>query len=368
MASNQFGNIFKMTTWGESHGSAIGVVIDGCPAGIAINVDEINFELEKRAPGKNPFVTPRKEKDKAEILSGIFEGHTTGAPISVLIKNTDVKSDTYLATKDLYKPGHANFTYLKKYGIFDYKGSGRASARETAARVVAGAIAKKILGFHNIKTCAYLKRIGKVSFEKKDDSIEILKKNKEASVIFCPSDITTAQMISLLKKIKEEGDSIGGIVEFMTNNLPVGLGDPVYEKLEANLAKAMLSIPASKGFEIGEGFNSANLKGSESNDGLTTEGGDIQFTSNSAGGILGGISNGMPIIGRVAFKATSSIFKKQETVDIYNQKKYFQQSKSARHDPCVAIRAVAVVEAMLNIVIADAILMNKNARHDPIYQ
>jgi len=368
MASNQFGNIFKMTTWGESHGSAIGVVIDGCPAGIAISADEINFELEKRAPGKNPFVTPRKEKDKAEILSGVFEGYTTGAPISVLIKNMDVKSDSYHAIKELYKPGHANFTYLKKYGIFDYKGSGRASARETAARVIAGAIAKKLLASYGIETCAYLKRIEKISFEKTDESIDLLKKNKEASVIFCPSGETTDKMIVFLEKIKEEGDSIGGIVEFVTSNLPVGLGDPVYEKLEANLAKAMLSIPASKGFEIGEGFNSVNLKGSESNDCLTIEAGDVHFTSNSAGGTLGGISNGMPITGRVVFKATSSIFKKQQTVDIYNQKKHFKQSKAARHDPCVAVRAVAVVEAMLNIVIADAVLMNKNARHDPVHK
>jgi len=365
MASNQFGNIFKMTTWGESHGNSIGVVIDGCPAGIAINVDEINSELEKRAPGSNPFVTPRKEADKAEILSGIFEGHTTGAPISVLIKNIDVESKSYSAIKDLYKPGHANFTYLKKYGIFDYKGSGRASARETASRVIAGSIAKKILALYQIETCAYLKRIGSICFENSEENIDNLKKNKETSLIFCPSKSATDQMLLQLKMIKEEGDSIGGIVEFVTSNLPVGLGDPIYEKLEANLAKAMLSIPASKGFEIGEGFNVVNLKGSESNDCLTIENESIQFMSNSAGGVLGGISNGMPLVGRVAFKATSSIFKKQQTVDIKNQKKHFQQSKDARHDPCVAIRAVPVVEAMLNIVIADAILMNKNAKYDP---
>jgi chorismate synthase len=363
MASNQFGNIFRFTTWGESHGKAIGVVIDGCPAGILISANEINLALQARAPGRNAFVSARKEPDQVEILSGVFDDYTTGAPVSIQIKNLDIDSRSYHPTKDLYKPGHANYTYLKKYNRFDYKGSGRSSGRETACRVIAGVFAKKILKIYDIETCAYLKTIGNISFENSKD-IVWLKENKIKSIIFCPCLFTSEKMLALLELIRNEGDSIGAVIEFTTNNLPIGLGDPVYEKIEANLAKAMLSIPASKGFEIGEGFNIVNMRGSKANDNLTIDGNKVKFTSNNAGGVIGGITNGMPLIGRVAFKPTSSIFKKQSTLDINNQKKIFEIDKKARHDPCIGIRAVPVVEAMLDVVLADAILMNKNAKYE----
>jgi len=331
MASNSFGNIFKITTWGESHGKAIGVVIDGCPAGIEISEKDINLALEKRAPGKSKFTSPRKEPDIAEIYSGVFEGITTGAPISIIIKNQDADSSKYEATKNLLKPGHANYTYLEKYGIFDYKGGGRSSARETACRVAAGAIAQKALDLYKIKISAKLFSVGDALDQQPQEE--------------------------LINKVKEQGDSIGGVVEFLIENSPVGLGDPIYEKLEANLAKAMISMPASKGFEIGSGFNAAKMKGSEHNDLFTNNKNNIT-SSNNSGGILGGISNGMDIYGRVAFKPTSSISISQDTVDIDGNKKTFKLPEGSRHDPCVAIRAVPVVKAMCQLVIIDALLMN----------
>lgn len=331
MASNSFGNIFKITTWGESHGKAIGVVIDGCPAGLKISENDINLALEKRAPGKSKFTSPRKEPDIAEIYSGTFEGETTGAPISIIIKNKDSDSSKYEPIKDLLRPGHANYTYLEKYGVFDYKGGGRASARETACRVAAGAVAQKILDQYKINISADLYSVGGI----------VDKESQEKLII----------------KLKEQGDSVGGIVEFVIENSPVGLGDPIYEKLEANLAKAMMSMPASKGFEIGSGFKASDMKGSEHNDLFIDKKYNVT-SSNNSGGILGGISNGMNIFGRVAFKPTSSITKSQDTVDINGNKKIFKLPEGSRHDPCVAIRAVPVVKAMCQLVIADALLMN----------
>lgn len=352
MASNAFGNLFRITTWGESHGPAIGVVIDGCPAGLSIDEEEINDELGRRRPGATPYTSQRQEKDRAEILSGVFEGTTTGAPIAILIPNIDVDSSKYTPFKDLLRPGHANFTYLAKYGIFDYRGGGRSSARETVARVAAGAIAKKLLAQHDIALYAYLKQIGTITAQKID--LDEVKKN----LLFCPDPDAALEMMQLITTLRNEGDSIGGIVELTSSPLPVGLGDPVYEKLEANLAKAMLSLPASKGIEFGEGFAAATLRGSQHNDPYhTDEKGNIGLTSNHAGGILGGISNGQPLLLRVVFKPPSSIAKPQPTLTLDKEQAILTLPEGSRHDPCVAIRAVPIVEAMAALVLADALLM-----------
>lgn len=360
MASNHFGIVFRITTWGESHGKAIGVVIDGCPAGLEITEDDINVELDKRAPGKTPYTTPRQEADRGEILSGVFEGKTTGAPICIIIYNKDQDSTKYTPIKDLMRPGHANFTYLEKYGIFDYRGGGRSSARETAARVAAGAIAKKLLAHYKISVSAYMKQIGTI--ETNMDPASIQAKDIYANPVFCPDPEASNQMINAIEEAKAAGDSLGGIIEFVAWGLPVGLGDPVYSKLEANLANAMMSLPATKGFEMGSGFKAAGMKGSEHNDAFVNVDGKIETQTNFAGGTLGGISTGMPLIGRVAFKPTSSIKKSQETVDLEGEKREFKLPEGSRHDPCVAIRAVPIVEAMAAIVLADALLLNRCAR------
>ncbi|WP_316357719.1 chorismate synthase [Candidatus Neptunichlamydia sp. REUL1] len=357
MASNSFGQLFRVTTWGESHGKGIGAIIDGCPAGIPITDDEINEELERRVGGKTPYTTPRLEKDKAEIFSGVFEGKTTGAPISIIIFNKDADPSKYEPIKDLMRPGHANFTYLEKYGIFDYRGGGRSSARETACRVAAGTIAKKLLALSDIHITAYIHSIGGISINSVNFGAI------PSSPIFCPDLEAGSQMMETILKAKEEHDSLGGVIECTTTGLPIGLGDPVYEKLEANLAKGMLSIPATKGFEIGEGFNAANLKGSEHNDGFTTDAsGSIVPTTNHAGGTLGGISTGLPLTFRVAFKPTSSIEKSQKTVDTSGKAQTFQLPAGSRHDPCVTIRAVPIVEAMAACVYADSLLLSLSSK------
>lgn len=281
MASNSFGTLFRITTWGESHGKAVGVVIDGCPAGIPLDEIMINDDLALRAPGNSPYTSPRKEEDKVEILSGVFEGKTTGAPISILIANKDADPSKYTPNKDMLKPGHANFTYLEKYGAFDFRGGGRASARETACRVAAGAIAKQLLATCGINIHTYIAQIG--SIRAKPGS----RKETLRSPIFCPDATATAAMTELLEATKAQGDSIGGIVEFYVTGMPAGLGDPVYNKLEATLAYAMLSIPASKGFEIGSGFASAQMRGSEHNDRFFRKDETITTQTNFAGGTLG---------------------------------------------------------------------------------
>jgi chorismate synthase len=362
MASNSFGTIFRMTTWGESHGKSIGVVIDGCPAGLEINESEINAALGLRAPGNSPYTSPRKENDHAEILSGVYEGKTTGAPISILIPNKDANSSKYEPIKDLLRPGHANFTYLEKYGAFDFRGGGRASARETACRVAAGAIAKKLLRSCGIELTAYIKQIGDVVAIVDIDDMQQLSHKTSKSPIFCPDEYATTKMIQLIDSAKKQGDSLGGIIEFVASSLPTGLGDPVYEKLEATLAYAMLSIPATKGFEIGSGFAAAAMRGSQHNDSFYAENGSTKTRTNFAGGTLGGISTGMPLVARVAFKPTSSIMHAQETVSTSGETASFQLPEGSRHDPCVTIRAVPVVEAMAAITLADAILLNRCAR------
>jgi chorismate synthase len=363
MASNTCGTIFCITTWGESHGKAIGVVIDGCPAGLALDEESINVELRRRAPsGDNPYTTPRKEMDQANIYSGIFEGKTTGVPISIIIMNKDQDSSKYEPIKHLLRPGHANYTYIEKYGCFDYRGGGRASARETACRVAAGAVAKKLLAHYNVEIIAYIQSIGPVSMLEATTNLTVLKEQRDLSPVYCPAKKDAAKMMGTLLQAKKEGDSLGGTVAFTVSGLPVGLGDPVYEKLEANLAKAMMSIPASKAFSIGEGFHASSMRGSEHNDAFHTQDNTTKLASNNAGGTLGGISTGDVLYGQVAFKPTSSIQKKQKSVNLHGENETFQLPKGSRHDPCVAIRAVPVVEAMLALTLADAMLMNRCVR------
>ena len=363
MASNFFGQIFRITTFGESHGPAIGVVIDGCPAGIPITAAEIDEQLKCRQPGKSSYTSARNEEDKVEILSGVFEGKTTGAPIAMIIRNTDARSATYTSIKDLYRPGHANFTYLEKYGVFDYRGGGRSSGRETAARVAAGAVAKKLLAHLGCACVAFVYEIGGIAIrEDRVSTLSDLSQYVNASPIFCPDEVAAEQMMEKIKQVREEGDSLGGILACIAD-VPSGLGDPVYAKLEALLAAAMLSLPAAKGFEIGQGFAAARMRGSEHNDAFIADPtGRIRTATNHAGGLLGGISTGSPIFFRVAFKPTSSIKKAQQTVTTKAETAIFEMPETMRHDPCVAIRAVAAVEAMTALVLADALLMTKSAK------
>jgi len=328
MASNTFGRAFQVTTFGESHGSCVGCVIDGCPSGLEISEEEITTELARRAPGRSPYTSPRKEADCARILSGLYEGKTTGAPIAIVIDNVDADSTKYRPIEHLLRPGHANYTYQEKYGHFDPRGGGRASARETAARVAAGAIASKLLRQREVEVEAALCEVGGQ------------KQEWEA----------------LLEQAMEEGDSLGGVVEAVATGVPAGWGDPVYEKLEARLAYAMMGIPAARGFEIGSGFAAARMRGSHHNDPFTSEEGKIATTSNHCGGVLGGIANGMPIVVRVAFKPTSSIAQSQSTVTKDGEAATLTLPKGSRHDPCLALRAPPIVEAMMALVLVDCAL------------
>ena len=353
-----------MTTWGESHGPAIGVVIDGCPAGLPLNENMINSALKKRAPGQSPYTSPRKETDKATLLSGVFENQTTGTPISILIPNNDTRKKHYSPIKHLLRPGHANFSYLEKYGIFDYRGGGRASARETASRVAAGAVAAQLLATQKITVHSYLTQIGDLKAANISSESTLLANTIDNSALFWPEPTGDEKLMHHLNNIVATGDSVGGIVEFRIDNVPAGLGDPIYEKLEANLAKAMLSLPATKGIELGEGFKCVQLTGSQHNDHFCAQS-DAPMATNHAGGTLGGISTGMPIIGRVAFKPTSSIKKTQPTVDTKGNQADFTLPEGSRHDPCVAIRAVPVVKAMCQLVLADAYLMSLSSKIKP---
>lgn len=328
---NELGTYFKIKTWGESHGAAIGVVIDGCPANLPLSLEAIEQDLARRAPGKSPYTSPRKEPDRPEILSGVYQGKTTGAPISILIKNKDVRSSAYRPLEGIFRPGHASYTYHHKYGHFDPRGGGRASARETAARVAAGSIAKQFLHVHGITFSSTLVSIGGIS-TKEEKKIE-----------------------ALLQVVLKEGDSVGGVVELSIFGLPPGLGDPQYGKIDALLAHAMLSIPASKGFEIGRGFLASTMRGQEHNDPMSHQG----FEKNDAGGILGGISTGEIVTCRVAFKPTSSIKIPQKTVNYEGEEVIHRLPEGSRHDPCVAIRATPVVEAMGALVVADRFLAKR---------
>lgn len=359
MGSNSFGTIFRFTTWGESHGAAMGVVIDGCPAGLPLSESDFLADLKRRAPGQSELVSPRKESDLPKILSGLFEGYTTGAPISILIENRDARSSDYDQVKEILRPGHANYTYLAKYGRFDHRGGGRASGRETVCRVAAGVIAKKLLSLHGIEITAYISQMGTIIAKELSDV-----KKREESPVYCPDLAASQLMCEELKKIKLEGDSLGAVVSFVATNVPAGLGDPVYEKLDARLAFALLSIPATKGVEMGSGFNSCLQKGSEHCDLFTQDEGQIVTATNHAGGVLGGITTGMPITGRVAFKPTSSVTKPLSTLTLKREKTEFAMPKTSRLDPCIALRGVVVVEAMVAAVLADALLMSRSARCD----
>lgn len=336
----------------------IGAVIDGCPSNLEITEEEINFELEKRRPCLNEFASRRKEPDKVKIASGVFEGKTTGAPVCLIIENFDARPPDYQNIKHILRPSHFNFTYFQKYNFFDYRGGARASARETAARVAAGAVAKKLLKKENINIYAYVKSIGEISANVKYDNLKDIYK----SLIFCPDKKAEIKMIEKLKKIKNERDSIGGVVEFYIENAPAGLGEPIFDKLNAKLAFALMSIPAAKGVEIGDGFQAAKKTGSLRNDRYVLKDNKIVTKTNNEGGILAGISSGMPIIGRVAFKPSPTIGKLQNSLDLDGNKKILKYPDSIRRDICVAIRAVAVVEAMCALTLADSWLLSKSGQ------
>lgn len=353
---SSFGKIFRLTTWGESHGPALGVVIEGVPAGLPLTVDEIQRELDRRRVGQSKVTTPRGERDRAEILSGVYEGITTGAPISLITYNADADSSKYDNLREVFRPGHADYTYWRKYGHRDHRGGGRSSARETWGRVAAGAIAKKILATAGTEVFGFAVEIGGIRAETFDrDQIE-------QNIVRTPDPVAAEKMIDAIMAAKEAKDSLGGIVEARAINVPVGLGEPTFDKLDALIGQAMLSIPATKGVEIGRGFEQARLRGSESNDPFLLEDGKVRIGSNNAGGTLGGISTGEDVIVRVAVKPTSSIEQEQDTIN-----KNLQPEKITvygRHDPSVVPRAVPVVEAMLAIVLADLLLQNRSARID----
>jgi len=354
MASNSFGRHFRITTWGESHGQEVGVVIDGMPAGIRLDVDHLEAHLRWRRPGTD-LTSPRQEPDTPEIRSGLYNHLTTGAPISIVFQNRDARSEAYQDVAQTMRPGHAHYSYQQKYGIYDHRGGGRASARETVCRVAAGAVAEALLqSVSSLRAYAYVGQMGHVSLPVDYTATPSALDQLTNSPVFCPDKQTSEQMIALLQKTAQAGDSIGGTVHFHIDQVPAGLGDPVYQKLEAQLAGAMLSIPASKGFEIGEGFTAATMYGSLHNDALTAQG----PATNHAGGILAGISTGQPIIGRVACKPTSSIRLPQQTITTEGEPTTLQLSAGHRHDPCIAIRATAVVKAMCLITLADAYLGN----------
>ncbi len=350
MAGNTFGKLFKLTTYGESHGIAIGGIIDGCPAGIKLDFEAIQNEMERRKPGQSKIVTQRKEPDTVEFYSGIFEGVTTGTPIGFVIHNTNQKSKDYSHIKNVYRPSHADYTYDKKYGVRDYRGGGRSSARETASRVVAGAIAKQMLS--SIKIHAFTASVGNININKPYQELDFSK--IESNAIRCPDEATAQKMIARIQEIKKQGDTIGGTIMCVLQNVPAGLGEPVFDKLHAELGKAMLSINAVKGFEYGSGFCSASMTGSAHNDLFNPDG---STKTNLSGGVQGGISNGMDIYFRVAFKPVATTLQKQEALN--SDGDMVEMQGKGRHDPCVVPRAVPIVEAMAALVLADYTLLRR---------
>jgi chorismate synthase len=349
---NSFGHLFRITTWGESHGPGIGVVIDGCPPLLPITVEEIQAELDRRRPGQSDITTPRKEADVVEILSGIYEGRTTGTPIGLFVRNTDQRSSAYNEMKAAFRPSHADFTYQTKFGVRDPNGGGRSSARETIGRVAAGAFAKKILALaHGVETRAYITRVHDIAVPVGALAEFPTIEQVEATAVRCPHRETAEAMIARIKDVRSQGDSVGGVIECRIRNVPAGLGEPVFDRLEADLAKAMLSLPATKGFEIGSGFDGSLLKGSEHNDLFENRDGRVRTVTNNSGGVQGGISNGEEIVFRVAFKPTATILQPQQTVDL--QGNATELMGKGRHDPCVVPRAVVIVEAMSALVLLD---------------
>ena len=360
MFGSSIGNIFKITTWGESHGKGVGVVVDGCPAGLPLSEEDIQIFLNRRKPGQSPYSTPRSEDDHVEIVSGIFEGKTTGTPISMIVWNKTARSADYSEIASYYRPGHADFTFDEKYGFRDYRGGGRSSGRETIGRVAAGAIASKFLNTLGIQLKAYTYSIGPVQIKEKDFT-QIYE-----NPLNMPDASAAKEAEILLQEMMANKDSIGGIIHCEVTGVPAGIGDPVFEKLDANLAKAMMSIGSVKGVEIGDGFNVASAYGSENNDAFFMNNGQIDKKTNHAGGTLGGMSDGSPILIRTAIKPTPSIFQTQETVN--KQGEDIQIQIKGRHDPVIVPRAVVVVESMAAITVMDALLANMTARMDRIVE
>jgi len=363
MAGNTFGTLFKLTTFGESHGLALGGIIDGCPAGLEIDFDFIKSELQRRKPGQSHIVTQRKEEDEVEFLSGIFEGKTKGTPIRFIIRTEDQKSKDYMHNKDVYRPSHADYTYDTKYGMRDHRGGGRSSARETACRVVAGAIAKQILKKAGIQIHAYVSQVAHIKLQKNYTELDLSK--IDSNIVRCPDSETAEAMISLIEQTRKAGDTVGGIITCVCQGVHAGLGEPVFDKLHADLGKAMLSINAVKGFEYGAGFDSIHKKGSELNDLFETKAGKVITSTNNSGGIQGGISNGMDIYCNVAFKPVATIMQEQETIDSAGDATTIQGK--GRHDPCVLPRAVPIVESMAALVLLDHILRNKTTRLNELF-
>ena len=351
--SNTFGKLFTLTTFGESHGTAIGGVIDGCPAGLQIDLTVIQSELDRRKPGQSKIVTQRKEPDQVEFLSGIFEGVTTGTSIGFIIKNTNQKSKDYSDIKETFRPSHADYTYSKKYGLRDYRGGGRSSARETANWIVAGAIAKQLL--NDIKINAFTSSVGSITLDKNYQELEL--SNTENNMVRCPDNASAEAMIQHIQEIKKQGDTIGGTITCVAQNIPIGLGEPIFDKLHARLGQAMLGLNAVKGFEYGSGFEGTKLKGSEHNDAFNSDG---TTKTNLSGGIQGGISNGMDIYFKVAFKPVATLLQKYDTID--SEGNAVEVQGKGRHDPCVVPRAVPIVEALTAMVLADFYLLDKSSK------
>jgi chorismate synthase len=354
---NTFGKLFKLTSFGESHGSMIGGIIEGCPAGLEIDKDIIQKDLDRRKPGQSKVTSSRKEDDKVQLLSGIFEGKSTGTPIGFLIPNINSKSKDYSNIKDVFRPSHADYTYEEKYGLRDYRGGGRSSARETACRVVAGSIAKQLLNNYGVKISAYVSSIGNIfADEKKVD----LNKDYDSNIVRCPDPNASNKMINLITDLKSKGNTVGGQIKCVISGVEAGLGEPVFDKLHADLGKAMLSINAVKGFEYGSGFNGSKMTGAEHNDEFIVENGNVSTKTNNSGGIQGGISNGEEIYFKVAFKPVATIMSKQNSID--KEKNNVELSVKGRHDPCVVPRAVPIVESMAAIVLADHLLRNRTSK------
>ncbi len=361
MAGNSFGKAFKITTYGESHGVAIGVILDGCPAGLTIDLDYIQSELDKRKPGQSKITTQRKESDTVQVLSGIFEGKSTGSPISLLIPNEDQRSKDYSHNQDVYRPSHADYTYDAKYGVRDHRGGGRSSARETAARVAAGAIAKLVLQRYGIEIFGHVTAVGKINAPNlSSDDLNTLLAVREDNIVRCADPAIANQMIDFIDSIRKEGDTVGGKISCIVKNCPVGLGEPVFDKLHADLGKAMLSINAVHGFEYGSGFAGSEMRGSAHNDMFVSTEQGTKTLTNFSGGIQGGISNGMDITFTVAFKPVATIMHNQQTVNAAGD--MAEIKGKGRHDPCVVPRAVVIVEAMAALVLVDHLLRNKSAK------
>ncbi|MFN2476744.1 MAG: chorismate synthase [Chthoniobacterales bacterium] len=361
---SSFGHLFRITTWGESHGGGVGVVIDGCPPRIKLSESDIQSELDRRRPGQSAIVTQRDEADHCEILSGVFEGTTLGTPIAILVRNKDARPEAYAEIAQTFRPSHADYTYTAKYGVRNWQGGGRSSARETIGRVAAGAIARKVLAeaFAAFDIVAYVAQVHDITAQ--IDAAAVTRAQVEGNTVRCPDEAFAARMIERIEQVRAQGDSVGGVIECVIRGVPAGLGEPVFDKLEADLAKAMLSLPATKGFEIGSGFSATRLKGSEHNDAFEVRDGKVGTTTNRSGGVQGGISNGEAIVFRVAFKPTSTIARAQQTVTTSGEATTL--TAGGRHDACVLPRAVPMVEAMAALVLCDHALRQRAIKADAL--